>query len=120
MEKMLNKRINLKVEGYSLVESLVAVVIISISLVLSTQLLNTPLIGSSQYTIVDIEHIADSVMNNSTTLPDRIVLHRQWGVCVIESNTHESFENLRIVTLSATTKSGFKISDITEVYEIAR
>lgn len=119
MEKMPDKRAKLKVGGYSLVESLVAVVIITISLVLSTQLLNTPLLGSSHYTIVDIEHIADSVKSSVPSAAGRIVLHRQWGVCIVESTAHESFEVLKVVKISATTNAGLKIPVRTEVYEVA-
>jgi len=121
MEKICCKKIKLKVKGYTLIESIVAVCIISISILLSIQLLSNPFIGQSHTAILDIETMADSLstLTKKGMIQTETIINRPWGAMVVEVNNYETPRGYIFVNMYALTNFGTRIPVKKELYEIA-
>ena len=117
---MPSKGVTLKLRGYTLVESIVAIVILTMSLMLSTQLINTPLLGRSHYTIVDLEYVTDSLSRiPKELLINDMVINRPWGVCTTKTYPLEGTQTLMVLEINAITNLGFNFQARKEVYEVS-
>ncbi len=117
---MLGKRVTLTIKGYTLIESIVAIVILTMSLMLSTQLINTPLLGQSHYTIVDLEYVADSLCRiPKENMVNGMVINRPWGVCTTITYPLEGTQTLMVLEINAITNLGFSFQVRKEVYDVS-
>lgn len=121
MEKMCCKKTKLKVKGYTLIESIVAMCIISISIFMSVQLISNPFIGQSHITILDIETMADSLstLTKKGIIQTETIINRPWGVMVVEVNNYETPRGYVFVEIYALTNFGTRIPVKKELNEIA-
>lgn len=121
MEEMRCKKGKLRVRGYTLIESIVAISILSLSLVLSVQVLSTPMLGQSQSAILDMEHVADSitVMATKGLITNQMVVNRPWGVVQIETQIIETPRRYVIISMNGLTHLGLRIPLKNELHEMA-
>jgi prepilin-type N-terminal cleavage/methylation domain-containing protein len=110
MEKVLGRIVLVKIKGYSLIESMVAIVILTLSLSLSAQLISSPLLGSSHHILVDAEHVCDSLnsLAQKGLLYNQLVVNRTWGACVVTETISEN-QQYSFFEITAVTHFGFKI-----------
>lgn len=110
MEKVFNRVVLASVKGYSLIESMVAIVILSLSLTLSAQLISSPLLGSSHHILVDAEHVCDSLygLAQKGLLYNQLVVNRNWGACVVTETISDN-QQYSYYEITAVTHYGFKI-----------
>jgi prepilin-type N-terminal cleavage/methylation domain-containing protein len=117
---MLAKKALLRLNGYSIIESMVAIAILSISIFMGAQLINSPMVSSTHYDIVDIEHLTDSLscIARKGLVKGELIVHRPWGVYIVREKPFEGSNSMSVFEFCAVTHLGFKIPVSNELYEI--